>query len=187
MKKILLAFLVLMTTIIRVDAYEFEASFPVFCTESAEVVISAIDNAPLPEKTRLTITENNPGKFSMKYTEPGVYKYHVSQEKTRSDYIYDNTEYDVWIYVSFLDDKTMTASVVAKNNKDKAKPDRIIFQNEKKKEEKKEEKQEEKKQEFIPGPDVNTGVEGNDVAKALLVLLAGTILFIKIRKETRYE
>ena len=183
MKKILLAFLVLMTTIIRVDAYEFEASFPVFCTESADVVISAIDNAPLPEKTRLTITENNPGNFSMKYTEPGVYKYHVSQEKTRSDYIYDNTEYDVWIYVSFLDDKTMTASVVAKNNKDKAKPDKIIFQNEKKKEE----KQEEKRQEVTPAPDVNTGVEGNDVAKALLVLLAGTILFIKIRKETRYE
>lgn len=183
MKKILLAFLILMTTIIRVDAYEFEASFPVFCTESADVVISAIDNAPLPEKTRLTITENNPGKFSMKYTEPGVYKYHVSQEKTYSDYIYDNTEYDVWIYVSFLDDKTMTASVVAKNNKDKAKPDKIIFQNEKKKEE----KQEEKRQETTPAPDVKTGVEGNDVAKALLVLLAGTILFIKIRKETRYE
>lgn len=190
MKKILIAFLVLVTSIIRVDAYEFEAAFPVLCTETAEVQLSAIDNAPLPEKTRLSITESSPGEYRMKYSEPGIYKYHVIQEKTRSDYIYDNTEYDVWIYVYFLEDnKTMAASVVAKNNKDRAKPDRIVFRNEKKKEEKKTEPKETVTPEKpVKGNDVSTGVGGNDVVKASLILFAGFALLIKIRKESRrYE
>ena len=107
-----------------------EVSLPVSCTEKADVFIDAMtENAPMPASQRLSITEKNPGEYKMVFKEPGIYTYKVTQIKTDSRIVYDKREYEVFVYIFFTDDEIMRSIVVATDNLQKEKPDRVYFRN----------------------------------------------------------
>ena len=82
--------------------------------------------------TTLKLTDKQDGNFKVTYTLPGKYHYTVKQDKgTDKDTTYDETVYNVDVYVTENDAGEMAAKVVAyvKGNDDKT--DKLSFQNKK--------------------------------------------------------
>lgn len=87
-------------------------------------------NAPKPDVNSLTLKGGQNGNFKITVTEPGTYIYRISQKKGSVEKaIYDEKEYDVYLYVINDDRKELsyTLSVVEKNTD--IKPDDVVFAN----------------------------------------------------------
>ncbi len=107
-----------------------QAKLPVSCTEKAYVHIEPLGkNNLMPDHEYIFITEEESGAFVFTYTEPGVYKYKVTQAMTDPGIEYDTREYEAWIYVLYQDDGQLSTTVVVSNNLDEDKSDSVSFGN----------------------------------------------------------
>lgn len=95
------------------------------------VQLIAQDEAPLPEETRLTVTDNGTVEFGpITYTKPGDYCYAVFQEMGETDfYTYDRTVYHVTVRVVNDDNGGLTSEIWAVRDEEEQKLENITFTN----------------------------------------------------------
>ena len=163
-----------------------EAEIPVDCikfsrnrTENYIVKIESTDESyPAPKENKLTIKEDGTGYFVISINEPGNYDYLVYQEAGNDkDTMYDDTVYNVRVFVTQTDEKKLDFYVVATVKDTGEKPDRVEFENEDKNK--------------IDGdsdsktPPVKTGDESNIPAYAVLagVMVVVFIILLVTRKK----
>lgn len=129
---VLLSFMLFIMMFVHVFAMENTTAEIAFTINDSpgSVVIEAIDNAPLPEQTKLNnVTE---GSFKMTYSEPDTYKYKIYQiAGTEENIKYDENVYNVTISVMVNEDGNLYTIVTISINDDMHKPNAIIFENEK--------------------------------------------------------
>ena len=125
--------LLLLIMLMPMQAFAVEAAtaeIP-FTIENASgtVVIEAIDDAPLPEKTEFAdVTE---GTFALAYGDPGDYVYKIYQKPgTEPDVTYDETVYNVVVSV-FVDedDESLYTVVTISVAGNPSKPESVVFTN----------------------------------------------------------
>lgn len=99
--------------------------------KSFTFVLEAIDNAPMPERDTLRLTGTESGKFSpIAYSKPGTYHYTVCQViGDTNGYVYDDTVYDLDVYVTTDDSGSLDAVIWAYEAGDSEKTDEILFTN----------------------------------------------------------
>lgn len=95
------------------------------------VVLTANDGAPLPTKTRLTVTDNGAVNFGpITYTVPGDYEYTVYQEVGETEfYTYDRAIYTVTVRVVNDDNGGLTAEIWAIRDDEMEKTGEVVFTN----------------------------------------------------------
>ena len=95
------------------------------------VVLTAEDNAPLPEETRLTVTDNGRVEFGpITYTKPGDYVYTVYQDVGETEfYTYDRAIYTVTVRVVNDDEGGLTAEIWAIRDDETEKMENVVFTN----------------------------------------------------------
>lgn len=142
----------------------------------------------VPENTKLTLTSssNYSGKWSIQYSVPRTYKYLVSQKSNDSSVEKnDNSVYEVEVFVEYLEDSNRLGEIITvKKQGASNKSGEIKFENTLKK------KPGEKKPAAptptpVIGPDVQTGVLGNNIPLAVSILGAGTILAVYAKKRKK--
>ena len=88
------------------------------------------EKAPAPKKDEKTVSAGKGGFFELHVTEPGTYVYRIGQKKGSSEeIIYEETQYDVYVYVVNSEQGELSHSLSVVNAKNDEKPDEIIFQN----------------------------------------------------------
>ena len=93
------------------------------------VVIEAVDDAPLPDETEIEVEDS--ADFVLKYNTPGIYQYSISQKPgAREDVIYDETVYNVTVYVVSDDSGDLSTSIVAVKEGSETKMGELGFVNE---------------------------------------------------------
>lgn len=86
--------------------------------------------APLPSQEVITVDEDGKGEFILHITEPGTYEYQVYQIKgADTDVVYDDTKYDVHVYVISNEDGNLEYSVAVNISNTDQKPDSVEFKN----------------------------------------------------------
>ena len=95
------------------------------------VVLTAEDDAPLPEETRLTVTDNGTVEFGpITYTKPGDYVYTVYQDVGETEfYTYDRAIYTVTVRVVNDDEGGLTAEIWAIRDDETEKMENVVFTN----------------------------------------------------------
>ena len=95
------------------------------------VVLTAEDDAPLPEETRLTVTDNGTVEFGpITYTKPGDYVYTVYQDVGETEfYTYDRAVYTVTVRVVNDDEGGLTAEIWAIRDDETEKMENVVFTN----------------------------------------------------------
>ncbi|SCX22836.1 pilin isopeptide linkage domain-containing protein [Ruminococcaceae bacterium P7] len=83
-------------------------------------------NCPIPEKTALTLKDGEIGRFDIDFVEPGVFDYTVKTVPDDRDIIFDDTIYNIKIYVTDRDG-TLEANMIASKGEEKY--SRLIFVN----------------------------------------------------------
>ena len=121
------------------EAYApLKAEIPVFChtVTGSETQIYRItihpenEQTPAPDSGTLSVTENNTGTFEIEITEPGTYRYQVSEcAGTDSDISYDERVYDVTVFVENGTEDQLVCAVTANAAGREEKAERIFFQN----------------------------------------------------------
>ncbi|MBR1773469.1 MAG: hypothetical protein IJ749_06170 [Eubacterium sp.] len=101
-------------------------------TANYEIVIEPKDaTTPVPDEDRLTVNESGEGIFKMTITEPGTYEYLLYQVEDTQDRVkYDDSKYNVQVFVTTDDNKQLIYSVAASYADSGDKPSEIAFQNE---------------------------------------------------------
>lgn len=85
---------------------------------------------PLPSQEIITVDEDGKGEFILHITEPGTYEYQVYQIKgADTDVVYDDTKYDVHVYVISNEDGNLEYSVAVNISNTDQKPDSVEFKN----------------------------------------------------------
>ncbi|MCR5214656.1 MAG: hypothetical protein K6E10_09580 [Eubacterium sp.] len=85
---------------------------------------------PMPQDDTVTVDGRGKGSFRIKITEPGTYVYRVYEEiGSDSEVIYDNTEYDVYVYVINNENNELTYSVSVNYADTDEKPSTLYFNN----------------------------------------------------------
>lgn len=99
--------------------------------ETYAVALTAADKtAPMPEKTTLSVTDTDDAAFSIAYTEPGVYRYEVTQTAgADTTAAYDETVYAVTVTVFNNDKGGLSAEVAIRKSGEEAKQDAAAFTN----------------------------------------------------------
>ena len=88
-------------------------------------------NAPMPAQDSVKINQSGKGSFKITITEPGTYVYRVYQEKGIDPNVkYDDTEYDVYVYVTNGDSNKLTYMVSVNYADTDTKPSSMDFGNE---------------------------------------------------------
>lgn len=146
----------------------------------------------VPENTKLTLTSssNYSGKWSIQYSVPRTYKYLVSQKSNDpSVEKNDNSVYEIEVFVEYLEDSNKLGEIITvKKQGASNKSGEIKFENALKKkpgESKKETKPAAPTPTPVIGPDVQTGVLGNNIPLAVSILGAGTILAVYAKKRKK--
>ena len=83
-------------------------------------------NCPIPQKTELTLKDGEIGRFDIDFVEPGVFDYTVKTVPDDRDIIFDDTIYNIKIYVTDRDG-TLEANMIASKGEEKY--SRLIFVN----------------------------------------------------------
>ena len=83
-------------------------------------------NCPIPQKTELTLKDGEIGRFDIDFVEPGVFDYTVKTVPDDRDIIFDDTIYNIKIYVTDRDGR-LEATVIASKGEEKY--NRLIFVN----------------------------------------------------------
>ena len=85
---------------------------------------------PLPSQEVITVSEDGKGEFILHITEPGTYDYQVYQIKgSDTDVIYDNTKYDVHVFVMSDENGKLEYTVAVNIANTDQKPDTVEFKN----------------------------------------------------------
>lgn len=110
-------------------AYEYQPvkyKIEVEVTLGGTVKIIPNVNCPIPEKTALTLKDGEIGRFDIDFVEPGVFDYTVKTVPDDRDIIFDDTIYNIKIYVTDRDG-TLEANMIASKGEEKY--SRLIFVN----------------------------------------------------------
>lgn len=92
------------------------------------VIMEAGENAPGPEVASFDGAEE--GAFTLSFSEPGDYAYQIWQKAGKdTNIIYDDTVYEVNVYVRVNDDGALYCTVVVSTEDDEHKPGEIAFKN----------------------------------------------------------
>ena len=123
----------------RAEAYEpLKAEIPVFChaVDDPETNIYQItilpenEQTPAPVSDTLSVTENSGGKFEIAITEPGTYRYQVSETPgSDSGITYDERVYEVTVFVENGAENQLVCAVTANTAGNSEKAGQILFQN----------------------------------------------------------
>ena len=115
-----------------------QAVIPFYCenTESLMKISYIItlngisENAPLPNTSQMTLAGGESGNFLVNVSEPGTYIYRLSQQKGNVKYaLYDDKEYDVYLYVTNYKEKELIYSLSVVQANGDVKPDEVVFIN----------------------------------------------------------
>ena len=114
-------------------AYAYQpvkAEIEVEVTLGGTVAIIPNVNCPIPKKTELTLQDGEIGKFDIEFTEVGVFDYTVKTIPDDRDLIFDDTVYNLRIYVTDSNG-ALEAAIIASKGEDKYSDDseRLIFVN----------------------------------------------------------
>ena len=97
------------------------------------ITLNAIsEGAPDPNVNQISLGGGEKGSFKISVTEPGTFAYRMKQKKgTVEKAVYDEKEYDVYLYVVNDGEKDLSCSVsvVSVDGKKIPNTDEIIFQN----------------------------------------------------------
>ena len=85
-------------------------------------------NCPIPQKTELTLKDGETGRFEIDLVEPGVFDYTVKTVPDDRNIIFDDTVYNVKIYVTENVD-TLEANMIATKSEEKYSGSKLIFVN----------------------------------------------------------
>lgn len=110
-------------------AYEYQPvkyKIEVEVTLGGTVKIIPNVNCPIPQKTELTLKDGEIGRFDIDFVEPGVFDYTVKTVPDDRDIIFDDTIYNIKIYVTDRDG-TLEANMIASKGEEKY--SRLIFVN----------------------------------------------------------
>ena len=110
-------------------AYAYQpvkAEIEVEVTLGGTAAITPNVNCPIPEKTALTLKDGEIGRFDIDFVEPGVFDYTVKTVPDDRDIIFDDTIYNIKIYVTDRDG-TLEANMIASKGEEKY--NRLIFVN----------------------------------------------------------
>ena len=110
-------------------AYDYQpvkAAIEVEITLGGTAAIIPNVNCPIPEKTALTLQDGEIGRFDIDFVEPGVFDYTVKTVPDDRDIIFDDTIYNIKIYVTDRDG-TLEANMIASKGEEKY--SRLIFVN----------------------------------------------------------
>lgn len=178
---------------VQAETEPITADLVVSCNTACTVEIKPETSEDIaPENTKLTLTSssNYSGKWQISYSVPRTYKYLVSQKSNDSSVEKnDDSVYEVEVFVEYLDGSNKLGEIITvKKQGSSSKSGEIKFENTLKK------KPESKKPESKPaaptptpaiGPDVQTGVLGNNIPLAVSILGVGTILAVCAKKRQK--
>lgn len=178
---------------VQAETEPITADLVVSCNTACTVEIKPETSEDIaPENTKLTLTSssNYSGKWQINYSVPRTYKYLVSQKSNDSSVEKnDDSVYEVEVFVEYLDGSNKLGEIITvKKQGSSSKSGEIKFENTLKK------KPESKKPESKPaaptptpaiGPDVQTGVLGNNIPLAVSILGVGTILAVCAKKRQK--
>ena len=86
--------------------------------------------APDPNIGQIALRGGEKGSFKISVTEPGTYIYRMAQKKgTVEKAVYDEKEYDVYLYVINSGEKELSCSISVVAVRGDEKPDEVTFQN----------------------------------------------------------
>ena len=85
-------------------------------------------NCPIPQKTELTLKDGEIGRFEIDLVEPGVFDYTVKNVPDDRNIIFDDTVYNIKIYVTENVDK-LEANMIASKSEEKYSGSKLIFVN----------------------------------------------------------
>lgn len=178
---------------VQAETEPITADLVVSCNTACTVEIKPETSEDIaPENTKLTLTSssNYSGKWQISYSVPRTYKYLVSQKSNDSSVEKnDDSVYEVEVFVEYLDGSNKLGEIITvKKQGSSSKSGEIKFENTLKK------KPESKKPESKPaaptptpviGPDVKTGVLGNNIPLAVSILGAGTVLAVYAKRRKK--
>lgn len=178
---------------VQAETEPITADLVVSCNTACTVEIKPETSEDIaPENTKLTLTSssNYSGKWQISYSVPRTYKYLVSQKSNDSSVEKnDDSVYEVEVFVEYLDGSNKLGEIITvKKQGSSSKSGEIKFENTLKK------KPESKKPESKPaaptptpviGPDVQTGVLGNNIPLAVSILGAGTVLAVYAKRRKK--
>lgn len=106
--------------------------------ETFTFVLEAVDNAPMPETSRITIVGEGKSSFPpISYTELETYTYTLREIDGKAEgYTYDDTIYDVTVQITVDDSGNLQVSQYVSEQGSKLKKDKIVFVNQYKSEDK---------------------------------------------------
>ena len=133
-----------MSTAYAAETAIHEAEIPVSFPQTggtAEIEEDSENSKTRPEpilaEKSISVQDGKSGSFLIRYEEPGIFRYVIRQTTDKKDGVtYDNTVYNVTLYITSRDDGTLTHEINAFKNDSISKTDKISFVN-KKQEEKK--------------------------------------------------
>lgn len=97
-------------------------------TLGGTVTIIPSVNCPIPDKTELTLQDGEIGRFDIDFSEPGVFDYTVKTIPDERELEFDDTVYNVRIYVTD-GDGALVATVIVSTGEEKYSAERLVFVN----------------------------------------------------------
>lgn len=123
MKKLFLVFITLIITLVPAGFPAYAQNYEPTKVEVAvkieyggTAIITSEVNCPVPENERLDLDDGQTGKFIIYFTEPGVYSYTVKETPDKRDLNFDDTVYDVDIYITDDSGKLVSTVIVSTEN-----------------------------------------------------------------------
>ena len=97
-------------------------------TLGGTVTIIPSVNCPIPDKTVITLQDGEIGRFDIDFSDPGVFDYTVKTIPDERELEFDDTVYDVRIYVTDADG-ALVATVIVSTGEEKYSAERLVFVN----------------------------------------------------------
>ena len=123
----------------RAQAYApLKAEIPVFCHAVADPetqiyqisILPENDQIPAPDSDTLSVAENSTGIYEIEITEPGTYRYQISETAgSDPDILYDERIYDVTVFVENGAEDQLVCAVTANAAGRAEKTEQISFLN----------------------------------------------------------
>lgn len=97
-------------------------------TLGGTVTIIPSVNCPIPDKTVITLQDGEIGRFDIDFSDPGVFDYTVKTIPDERELEFDDTVYNVRIYVTDADG-ALVATVIVSTGEEKYSAERLVFVN----------------------------------------------------------
>lgn len=154
------------------------AEIPFSCDEGGTVKLEPVsEGAIMPETDTIAVGNGEKGSFKVTYLEPGTYEYIMYQLPIDSkDIDQDKSRYEVSVSVYYDEKDSMCASLVAKNEATKYKPESIKFENKKITPQKK-----------TDNTNTGTGAPIVEMGAIVFCVIAFIVLMISHRKDLNNE